>query len=127
MLRLVRKRGDMTKTYHGFRDADGTCRVLVVSEGDVRALDLRLDLTAHSPDGFEWGYAGSGPAQLALAILADALGDDRRAVRLHQSFKFETIAKLPRDKTWSMPADYVCEFAGYLDVLRANRRGVTHG
>jgi hypothetical protein len=23
----------------------------------------------HSPDGFAWGYNGSGPAQLALAIL----------------------------------------------------------
>jgi len=22
----------------------------------------------HSPDGFAWGYGGSGPAQLALAI-----------------------------------------------------------
>ncbi len=28
----------------------------------------------HSPDGFNWGYAGSGPAQLALAILLEALG-----------------------------------------------------
>ena len=26
----------------------------------------------HSPDGFNWGYAGSGPAQLALAILLHA-------------------------------------------------------
>jgi len=25
----------------------------------------------HSPDGFEWGYGGSGPAQLALAIYQD--------------------------------------------------------
>ena len=23
----------------------------------------------HSPDGFNWGYGGSGPAQLALAIM----------------------------------------------------------
>lgn len=23
----------------------------------------------HSPDGFQWGYSGSGPSQLALAIL----------------------------------------------------------
>ena len=25
----------------------------------------------HSPTGFAWGYGGSGPAQLALAILID--------------------------------------------------------
>lgn len=33
-----------------------------------RALDPRFDLRFHSPDGFEWGYGGSGPAQLALAL-----------------------------------------------------------
>jgi len=27
----------------------------------------RSDLRNHSPNGFEWGYSGSGPAQLALA------------------------------------------------------------
>lgn len=29
----------------------------------------------HSPDGFEWGYAGSGPAELARCILIDCLPD----------------------------------------------------
>ena len=53
----------------------------------TRPLDLRLDLFNHSPTGFEWGYGGSGPAQLALAILAERLSDDAMAVRLHQAFK----------------------------------------
>ena len=30
------------------------------------------ELWNHSPDGFNWGYGGSGPAQLALALLLDA-------------------------------------------------------
>jgi hypothetical protein len=30
----------------------------------------------NSPTGFGWGYGGSGPAQLALALLADSLGDN---------------------------------------------------
>ena len=34
---------------------------------DGRRLNPRLDLWNHSPTGFEWGYSGSGPAQLALA------------------------------------------------------------
>lgn len=34
----------------------------------------------HSPTGFEMGYGGSGPADLALSILADLL-DDRRIMR----------------------------------------------
>jgi hypothetical protein len=63
-------------------------------------LRLRLDLSNHSPTGFEWGYGGSGPAQLALAILADALGDDKAALRLHQRYKFMVIGALPRDKPW---------------------------
>lgn len=30
----------------------------------------------HSPDGFEWGYGGSGPSELARCLLIDALGVD---------------------------------------------------
>ncbi|WP_228841848.1 DUF6166 domain-containing protein [Haloarcula sp. CBA1127] len=29
-----------------------------------------------SPSGFEFGYGGSGPAQLAIAILAHAFDDE---------------------------------------------------
>lgn len=32
----------------------------------------------HSPTGYTWGYAGSGPADLALSLLVDALGDTAR-------------------------------------------------
>jgi hypothetical protein len=50
----------------------------------------------HSPDGFEWGYAGSGPAQLALAIVLEAGLDDATAVRLHQRFKAAFVQGWPR-------------------------------
>jgi hypothetical protein len=63
------------------------------------ALDPRFDLRFHSPDGFEWSYSGSGPAQLALAILADHLGDDQQALNLYQRFKWAIVARLPR-KGW---------------------------
>ena len=46
----------------------------------------------HSPDGFQSGYYGSGPAQLALAILLE-FTDEATAVRLHQTFKSECVAK----------------------------------
>ena len=62
---------------------------------DGKPLNPRLDLWNHSPSGLEWGYAGSGPAQLALALLADHLTDDREAVRLHQQFKRAIVAWLP--------------------------------
>jgi len=60
----------------------------------------------HSPDGFEWGYGGSGPAQLALAILLEAGLSDDEAVRLHQRFKFAFVAGWPRtfDAEIDLPA-----------------------
>jgi len=33
-------------------------------------------LVKHSPDGFEYGYSGSGPSDLARSILADFLDTD---------------------------------------------------
>lgn len=69
-------------------------------------LDPRFDLWNHSPTGFEWGYGGSGPAQLALAILAHHLGDDERAVRLHQQFKHQVVARLPRG-AWKLTSSQV--------------------
>jgi hypothetical protein len=51
----------------------------------------------HSPDGFSWGYGGSGPSQLALALLLEAGLDDETAVRLHQDFKFAFVANWPNE------------------------------
>jgi hypothetical protein len=49
----------------------------------------------HSPDGFSWGYGGSGPAQLALALLLHAGVKERMAVELHHDLKREFVAPLP--------------------------------
>lgn len=46
----------------------------------------------HSPDGFQWGFGGSGPAQLALALLLDATSDPDTAQAFYQDFKFEKVA-----------------------------------
>lgn len=51
-----------------------------------------LKLWNHSPDGFQWGYQGSGCAQLALAILLDLTGKPELSVRVHQEFKRHFIA-----------------------------------
>jgi hypothetical protein len=53
-------------------------------------------LTKHSPTGYEWGYAGSGPADLALNILLMFV-DPATAERLHQEFKQAFIATLPEE------------------------------
>lgn len=56
-----------------------------------------LKIANMSPDGFNWGYGGSGPGQLALAILLEISSPDRVARRFFQDFKSEVIAKLPQD------------------------------
>ena len=81
--------------------AIGPDDVVVVTDGKKSDLPLRLDLVRHSPTGFSWGYGGSGPAQLALAILADYLGD-REAIRQYQDFKWDMIAGLPQGQPWSI-------------------------
>ena len=53
----------------------------------------------HSPDGFCWGYGGSGPSQLALAIILKLTGQPAG----YQEFKWKVIAKLPQ-------ADFESEF-----------------
>ncbi len=84
------------RTYSGVRTENG-CAVTVVDAGDCRGLDPRLDLRTHSPAGFEWGYGGSGPAQLALALAADVLGDDEAALGVYQRLKFRVVGRLPAD------------------------------
>lgn len=88
----------MDKTYTGIRTERG---VLVFADGCP--LDPRLDLARKSPSGFEWGYGGSGPGQLALAILADLLQDDAEALALFQDFKWRVIANL-RGPSWTLTA-----------------------
>ena len=65
---------------------------------DDEPLDPRFDLRRHA-DGFEFGYGGSGPAQLALAMLSHALGDDELASAHYQKFKFQVIARL-QESPW---------------------------
>ncbi|HEX7324321.1 MAG TPA: DUF6166 domain-containing protein [Rhodanobacteraceae bacterium] len=87
--------------YRGY--ADG--RVTVEVDGCEHALDPRLDLRNHSPTGFAWGYNGSGPAQLALAITADALGSDAVALAVYQAYKARVVAGLPGDRPWGPISD----------------------
>jgi hypothetical protein len=85
------------KVYEGGRSLAGA-EVTV----DGNPLPPRFDLKKLSPTGFEWTYEGAGPAQLALALLADHLGDDARALALHERFMREVVAYL--DNSWQLTA-----------------------
>ena len=69
-------------------------------------------VTYHSPTGYEWGYSGSGPADLALNIIEIALHTKgyngprikcfdgtcyKLAFELHKEFKQRYIAIAPRE------------------------------
>lgn len=75
---------------------------------DGEPLDPRWDLANHSPDGFSWGYYGSGPAQLALAILADFTEHDGFALIHYQTFKEVVIAKLNGDEGFTLTPEQIC-------------------
>lgn len=93
----------MTRRYRGWRDRGGVAHISVRDDRrSGKALNPRYDLANHSPDGFEWGYGGSGPAQAALAILADCLQDDERAMRLYQKFKWKVVAGLVQEEPWTL-------------------------
>jgi hypothetical protein len=75
----------------------GDIKVSVQRPGQAdRLINPRFDLRNHSPTGFAWGYGGSGPAQLALAILSDYFGaspiGDILASHLYQDLKWKLIA-----------------------------------
>jgi hypothetical protein len=91
--------------YSGVRTEAGAVVVWIAADGSSGPLPPRFDLRNHSPTGFEWGYGGSGPAQLALAILANALGD-ARAEGLYEAFKWDCIAMLG-DAPWTITREQV--------------------
>jgi hypothetical protein len=57
--------------------------------------DGSLRIRNHSPDGFAWGYGGSGPAQFALALLMLYVDADT-AQRYYQELKFGWVSGLPQ-------------------------------
>ncbi len=78
--------------YQGRRVKSYSALTLVLKNENLFEAAESLKIWNHSPDGFNWGYQGSGPAQLALALLYDVCQDAQTAVRLHQAFKRDLVA-----------------------------------
>ena len=75
--------------------------------------EASLCLRNHSPTGPEWGYAGCGPAQLALTVLL-LVTDSVEAARYYQVFKQSVIAGIRADR-WTLP---VRDVQAWLDQVR---------
>jgi hypothetical protein len=90
------------KVYVGRRHPEHGFLMVLVRVGE-REVGSVAHYVKHSPTGFECGYAGSGPADLARCILIDHKGlgslAERESVipgvdRHYQAFKAEVIAGL---------------------------------
>jgi len=87
--------GDRVRTFEGRRTIDG----LVVTV-DGRRLDEHYGVKRFTKWGFEWTYEGDSPRQLALALLAEHLRDNDRAIRLADAFMRRIVANLDND--WAL-------------------------
>jgi hypothetical protein len=93
---------------------DGESRRIFI-DGNELLPEESLKVINHSPDGFNWSYSGSGPAQLALAVCLKCFKKDV-ALKYYQKFKNDWIATLPAGSfTRSIPiAEWIwtCEQYG---------------
>ena len=89
-------RRDESVEYVGFR-VDGRAIVLNLSEHRRLSPERSLNLVNHSPSGFEWGYAGGGPAQLACGLLLDYYDDTQVAREHYIVFRNRVISQLECD------------------------------
>ena len=107
--------------YTGFRSQDDLCKIRRQDpdgKRTTRRLASSLKLWNHSPDGFNWGYGGSGPAQTALAILLDYTRDAQLARQLHQPFKWAIVARWPEGGSWSLTGH---EISAAITRIRSER------
>ena len=84
---------DCDVVYVGYRRQG---RVIVEKRPDQEQLtpERSHELVNHSPSGFEVGYCGSGPAQLALALLLDYTDDEGVALAEYMEFKAKVVSQL---------------------------------
>lgn len=79
----------------------------------------------HSPDGFAWGYNGSGPAELARCILLDFLKSDngKLADQHYQDFKREFVATWPQNGHWMLSGGEIRKWLKARGVKAEEERG----
>lgn len=66
---------------------------MITRVGEQVVSNVPWRLCYHSPDGFNFGYGGSGPADYAWNLLSVLVGSDT-AERLYQEFKFAFVSPL---------------------------------
>lgn len=105
----------MNRIFEGYPQTNPFSRDVLIIDENRTAIPLKPDRSQkvknHSPDGFNWGYGGSGPAQLALAILLEVTNDEQIALRYYQEFKSQVIAAIPsQESPWTIEENKIIEW-----------------
>lgn len=97
------------------------CMVLVSHDGgeSYANLPLYLKWVNHSPTGFEWGYYGSGPSQLAYAIwhhyfvVVEGLSEEdahEKALDIYVKFKQDVLGRI-HGSAWELEQRDLTQYA----------------
>jgi hypothetical protein len=65
--------------------------ITVYVNGQLLYIEPSQAIHDHAPE-FEWAYGGSGPSQLALAILYDYTDDKDLSLEHYEQFKWDFLA-----------------------------------
>jgi len=83
---------------------------LVQKNGSRFRADASQRVHNHSPGGFSWGYIGSGPSQLALALLLDIGLNESRAGYLCNLFLWRVVAGWDKSGEWKITTEEICQW-----------------
>ena len=115
----------MIRTFRGTSQDQPFSRevVIVGANGKTRQLhpERSQAVKNHSPDGFNWGYGGSGPGQLALALLLEVTDNEAVALRYYQDFKTRFIVTIDsQHDDWEIPEEEIIGWLSGQGVVRAS-------
>ncbi len=94
---------------------DATTREVFI-DGKKLSPTKSQKLHNHSPDGFNWGYGGSGPSQLALAIMLECT-DKEQALDLYHDFKSDFLEELEQSRNFI----FLFNFKLFLEDLKEKK------
>lgn len=105
---------------HVYDDFGGTEDIVAerLPDGRVKTNVVQV-IERHSPDGFNFGYGGSGPADFALNILFKFGCSRDECEVMHQDFKWKFVSTLPQETGGRIKAEYI---RGFINEHRRQRK-----
>ena len=83
-------------------------RVIVRENGTTKPLNPQIGSDHDEEGGFSWGSTSPAGKRLAMALLKDALEDDKRAAELADLFNARVISILP--ERWTMTRERILSY-----------------